>query len=117
VNAATNRVSALLKENNIDVKSTDFSTVNDGASGAVVLECDGKFIIKYAHSSEMGEAKMNHCRNEYNFYSRFVGQLDFIPQIIFQTSTNEELLLVLKKYEAILPERWDEILQNSGGAA
>jgi len=81
-------------------------------SGAVVLVCNDQYVVKYIHSSLIDDVTMSQCRNEYDFYQQHAGQLDFLPEVIFQTANDDELLLVFKRYEAILPKRWDSTLQQ-----
>ncbi|MCL2198296.1 MAG: aminoglycoside phosphotransferase family protein [Defluviitaleaceae bacterium] len=106
------RISSLLKKCSLIKGDMHFSPVNAGASGAVVLSCNDKYIVKYAHSSIIDEALMNQFRNECAFYKRYAGRLDFLPEVVYQTTNDDETLLVLKKYDTIPPQRWDSALQK-----
>jgi len=104
-------ISSLLKKAKLVEGDTHFSPINAGMSGAVVLVCNEQYVVKYIHSSMIDSVTMSQCRYEYDFYKQNAGQLDFLPEVIFQTANDDELLLVFKKYEAISPNRWDSALQ------
>lgn len=105
-------ISSLLKKSSLIRGDIHFSSVNDGMSGALVLVCNDQYVVKYVHSSMVDNVTMSQCRNEYDFYEKNAGRLDFLPEVIFQTADDDELLLVLKKYETIPLERWDSALQQ-----
>ena len=105
-------ITTLLKESRLIEGDINFSPINDGASGAVVLLCNNQYVVKYAHSSIIDTAIMNQFRYEYAFYEQYARHLDFLPEVVFQTANDDELLLVFRKYEAISPERWDSALQQ-----
>jgi len=104
------RISALLKESGIIKGDIHFSPVAAGFSCAVKLFCNNQYFIKYANTSTIDSEGMNQCRNEYAFYEKYAGKLDFLPEVVYQTANDNEVLLVLKKYETIPPHRWDKAL-------
>jgi len=106
------QISSLLKKSDVIKGDVRFSPINIGMSGAVVLSCNDKYVLKYAHSSFIEDTLMNQFRYEYAFYEQYKGRIDFLPEVVFQTTTDDETLLVFKKYEVIPPERWDSALQQ-----
>jgi len=103
------QIKSLLKESRLIKGDMNFSPVNEGASGAVVLSCNDQYVVKYANSSMVDTAIMNQFRYEYDFYKQYASQLDFLPDVVFQAANDDELLLVFKKYEALSPKHWDSI--------
>jgi len=99
------QIKSLLKESHLIEGDINFSPVNAGASGAVVLSCNDQYVVKYANSSMVDTTIMNQFRYEYAFYEQYARHLDFLPEVVFQTANDDELLLVFKKYEAISQER------------
>jgi len=106
------QISSLLKKSNLIKDDVHFSPISIGMSGAVVLSCNDKYVLKYAHSSFIDDTIMNQFRYEYAFYEQYKGLIYFLPEVVFQTTNEDETLLVLKKYEVIPPEHWTSALQQ-----
>jgi hypothetical protein len=87
------QVSSLLKKSNFTQEVLHFTPISIGMSGSAVLSCNDKYIMKYAHSSFIDDALMKQFRYEYNFYKQYAGHLDFLPEVIFQTISDDETLL------------------------
>ena len=106
------RITELLTRNNIPSKELVLITV--GTGGAYVYSADDKYVVKYAYQPDLDYEVCKQCRNEFYFYEICTKKnLDFIPEIIFQTANDNEILLVMQKYTPIKVEEWDESLQKS----
>jgi thiamine kinase-like enzyme len=102
----------LLKKNKIKIDC--LTPITEGASGAYVFNADNQLIIKYISLPDLTEVVRTQFYKEYNFYRLYANDgIDFIPDVIFQTVNNDEMLIVLKKYTAIKHEKWNEDLQKS----
>lgn len=109
-----NRVTELLRQNNILCGKTELLPITAGAGGAYVFSVDYQYIIKYAYLPALDFEIRKQYRKEFSFYKICSGKnIDFLPEIVFQTANDDEILLVMKKYAPIKPADWDENLQKS----
>jgi hypothetical protein len=89
-------------------------SITTGQSCAHVFSVEDKYVVKYyAHLSERDYITRMMCRKEYDFYeicSRI--NIDFIPEVVFQTANDDEILILMKKYSPVKYEEWTEDLQK-----
>lgn len=105
------RIKALLWEDGKSINS--LTVVNEGASGAHILNADNTFIIKYAVLYELDAAKSAQFQREYDFYRRCTDEkIDFIPEVVYQFANDNEILIALEKYTTIRSDEWDNDLQK-----
>jgi len=101
------RVTSLLKQNNITTNEAALSSITIGASGANIFSCNDQYIVKYVNSAD----GIRGYQREYDIYNVFASKIDFVPEVIFQTSDDFEMLIVLKKYAPVKKMMWDEAMQ------
>lgn len=105
------RVSDLVRQHGISQGQP--TPITNGASGAFVFDIDGKYVAKYTRKSEQNAQTYPMFIKEYDFYRMSSGKgYDFVPDIVFQTISEEEILIVMKKYRNIKIEEWNDELQR-----
>jgi len=100
------------------LSSSDILSVNkltplsESASGAYVFSADDKYVIKYTNLLELDSNARESLKKEYEFYKICDNKFEIIPEVIFQYSSETELLIIFKKYQPIKDNEWTENLQN-----
>jgi len=107
-----NKIKELLVQNNILTGEEELLPVTEGNSGAYAfLVAD--FFVKYVALAEVDATVRKQFQNEVTFYK--IGRrknFDFIPEMVFQVSNVDEILLVLKKYSPVKRADWTTSLQQ-----
>ena len=106
------KIKGLLVNNNVLSIITDLTPLLESASGAYVFSADEKYVIKYTNISELNSNAQSSLKKEYEFYKICDNKFEFIPEVIFHYSNENEWLIVFKKYQAIKDNEWTEKLQN-----
>ena len=110
----SDKIIELLIKNNILSDKKQLVPITVGAGGASVFSVADKYVVKYANLSTLDFETRKQYRNEFDFYQICSNKnFDFIPEVIFQTSYDDEMLIIMKKYIPIKVEEWDENLQKS----
>jgi len=101
------RISGLLSQHGIPEKQ--LTPITNGASGAFVFDVAGKYIAKYAQQTARDAKVYPMFVTEYDFYRKCSSKgYEFIPKVVFQTATQDELIIVLQKYTPIHYGEWDD---------
>jgi hypothetical protein len=108
------RIIEILTQVNILNGNEKLHPITTGQSCAYVYSVEDKYVIKYySHLSELDLITRMMCRKEYDFYEICShNNIDFIPEVVFQTANDDEVLILMKKYAPIKNEEWTENLQK-----
>jgi len=79
-----------------------------------MFSVENKYAVKYANLPILNYETRKQCRKEFDFYTACANKkLDFLPEIVFSTADDTEILIVMKLYNPIKPNEWDENLQKT----
>ena len=107
------RISDLLKRNTGLNFESELQLIPIGAGGAQVFSVEDKYIVKYVHFAEHDIGTTKGYKKEFSFYKACANKpFAFLPDIIFQTISDDEMLIVMKKYTPIRYNEWNEDLQK-----
>jgi len=97
----------------------DTRQIKSGKSGAEVWEIDNKYVLKHMQKAELPEPEVfTRCQNEAFFYqfciqNRPEALLSCLPEVLEVQVSDQETLILMKKYQALSRDRIDEeILQK-----
>ena len=108
------RIIELLIKNNVLNDKRELLPITAGAGGAHLYSVEDKYVVKYANLPMLDIETRKQYRKEFDFYKICSNKkLDFIPQVIFQTANDDEILIVMNLYIPIKVEEWDKNLQKS----
>lgn len=104
----------LLAQSNILNGNEELRPIKTGQSCAYVYSVEDKYVIKYYSClPELDFITRMMCQKEYDFYKICSRKnIDFIPEVIFQIASDDEILILMKKYSPIKNEEWTENLQK-----
>ena len=107
------RITELLTQNNILNGNERFLPITIGISGTYIFSIEDKYVVKYAYLPKFDLIERERFQKEFNFYKFFSDKnIDFIPEVVFQTANDNEILILMKKYSPIKVEEWTEDLQK-----
>jgi len=106
------KIKEILSANNVLSNIKGLTPLPESASGAYVFSADEKYVIKYTNISELDSNTKRSLKKEYEFYKLCDNKFDIIPEVIFQYSNEDELLIIFKKYQPIKDNEWTEKLQS-----
>ena len=93
------------------ISAKQLTPITNGASGAFVFDVAEKYIAKYTQQTAHNADLYPMFVKEYDFYRKYSGKrYEFIPTVMFQTATQDELLIVLRKYTPIHHGEWNDAL-------
>ena len=94
-----------------DIASKELLPIKEGDGGAYLFSVDNKYVVKYSCLPKLDFMTRTNHQREFDFYKVCSGKsVDFIPEIIFQDATDDEMIIVMKKYTPIKAGEWDENL-------
>ncbi|MCL2016508.1 MAG: aminoglycoside phosphotransferase family protein [Defluviitaleaceae bacterium] len=106
-----NKIKEILHSSNILPTVSKLTPLGESASGAYVFSADDKYVIKYTNMLEL-DGQEKSLKKEYDFYKLCDNRFEIIPEVIFQYSSETELLIIFKKYQPIKDNEWTEKLQS-----
>jgi len=108
------RIYEILTQNNITNEQKELLPITTGAGGANVFTVADKYVVKYINLSTLNAGTRKQYQKEFDFYRIDANKkIDFIPEIIFQATDDDEIIIVMKKYIPIKTEEWDVNLQTA----
>ena len=106
------RINELLAGCTILPHADELTPIQGGASGAHMLSVNGKYAVKYTNLSELDINAQRSLTKEYEFYKLCGNKYDFIPEVVYQNSDENGLLIVFVKYSPVENSEWTGEMQK-----
>lgn len=86
----------------INLKKNEKKLLAGGKSGARVYDIDGEYVLKQIYRAELGNDELYEAyRKEAWWYAAGGAGLDCLPEVLSLRSTDEEISILMKRYQSL----------------
>lgn len=86
----------------INLKKNEKKLIAGGKSGARVYDIDGEYVLKQIYRAELGNDELYEAyRKEAWWYAAGGAGLDCLPEVLSLRSTDEEISILMKRYQSL----------------